>query len=202
MKYQIFVLGTVLMLLPAFAANAQTPVNDAQFSSQSYEVHESSTQSSEFTTEPGSVVRTGRERSDRTERSQITADLLNYPSSQRPRILVRCRQESFFDELSEGLPDRPQREQASSYSSIRELLSNREDEEIVIEVRGNCNDIRIQIEAARQQAQPYSGQLSHPEAYPYPIWNEEPDRDDWLTRTGSGWDWFLRRSATPPAQND
>ncbi|MEM6450655.1 MAG: hypothetical protein AAF703_10115 [Cyanobacteria bacterium P01_D01_bin.105] len=136
-------------------------------------------------------------------------------ASVEPTILLRCQQRhssehSSFEEEQiahhtfhhESFTER----QARQNSHIRDLLRQRQTSHsqigsiasvpIVIEIQGDCNAIRVGIGAASQD-ELFPGEFDH--LSDYEAWSEALRGHHrgasglWLTRPGSGWDWFLRR---------
>ena len=116
-----------------------------------------------------------------------------------------------------------QQHSAQSRSSIREILRDRTgSRSLIIEIQGQCNDIRLQVEPPSSLSHPplplpypHSSQPSNTDQYPdqypdqyldqhleqYQDWYENQITEGnipWIVRPGSGWHWLLRdRQDTP-----
>lgn len=146
------------------------------------------------------------ERDIRAERRRIVSDLLSEPGDRPPRVMVTCRpaqaveswqSESRSESWSEGWSENRSESWSESWSEsrsqswseserahIHELLSE-EDRTLTVDIQGNCEQVRIHLGQAAQD----------PTENWREGWHEEHSLGDilpWLTRPGSGWDWFLR----------
>jgi len=137
-----------------------------------------------------------------------------------PTVLLRCR-ENYSS--TRRFSDRAQ--QIESYSThsysvtehrtsrnsqIREILRRRRTDAaaetpVIIEIQGDCDAMRVEINAGHLQDELFPGEFDHSENYgeSYEAWrdalrNHQHETYPWLTRTGSGWDWLLRQRGPYP----
>lgn len=121
----------------------------------------------------------------------------NAPSS---AVILRCREATSTEHHS-------LEHFSSDRTSIRDVLRQTETHttetaSVVIEIQGNCEDIRVRVDADHVLDELHSEELYPGELEPsdsYENWHEDlhnvrrpGEPRPWLTRTGSGWDWLLR----------
>lgn len=177
----LFASTAALMLLsfwPAHRAIGQTHVPNPEHSSQSDH-------------SPSQTVEQ-RQRSDERERARIISDLIGLPHRQAANIVVRCRQ----THRSESRQSSYYSESYSSQSAIQDRLDSHSDRTVEIEIHGECEQMRVRLGSPHQSDEFYPGRPGSGRDRAHDTWLDERSTSDdlpWLIRTGSGWDWFLRR---------
>lgn len=178
---RLFASTAALMLLslwPAHRAIGQTQVPNPEHSSQSDH-------------SPSPTVEQ-RQRSDERERTRIISDLIGLPHIQSANIVVRCRQ----THRSESWQSSYYRESYSSQAAIQDRLDSHSNRAVEIEIHGECEQVRVWISSPHQPDEFYPRRPGFGRDSAHDTWLDDHSPSDdlpWLIRTGSGWDWFLRR---------
>ncbi|MEL6489776.1 MAG: hypothetical protein AAFQ95_07415 [Cyanobacteria bacterium J06621_3] len=167
---------------------------------------------------------------------KVLADPYYAPESPEPTVLLRCREtissdryhaestfessfesehSEFYTSTGDSSADRRERRR----SQIREILRRQETGHahtgpVVIEIQGNCDAIRVDIDADSSWDEYIPDDLETSRGYEEwresirgrRRYGERPEEAyPWLTRTGSGWDWLIRRGSArsheTPEQN-
>jgi hypothetical protein len=203
-----FLLATALMLLPVSPVQAQ---------SDSYNNPANNSPANNPLPNPPPIVTpiSPPPNAERIERDRIVSDLIRSPQQTSSSVTVRCQEPSFSNSWqSESHHSQFQQnghsefhhselhehEFESSNRSIREQLFEQSENGVEIEIYGQCDDVRVQIGQPAQTIYPAPLNQSSP-SHPA-VWSAEYNPSDlapWLTRTGSGWNWFLRQNAPQPA---